>query len=362
MPAETDPVIKQFREKISDNDLKLIDLLNKRVKLVTQLWQYKRARDMDVYAPAQEDWLLTYVTRANKGPITADALHEIYRHVIEVTQHEARRPRCPRRPRSRPPSAKPRHPDWGRMGHAFPCPSFRGSRASPSESEAPWTSTPTPPTRPAARSSPATSRTGRGSNTGCSASSTPTSWWATTSSLGHRVHLASGTRILNDVEIADDCVTTGIALIGNHVRVRTGSCISKSVIVDDWCFIAAGIMSSHTKNVYHGRPRAPRHQLVTRFGYGTIIGSRTNTSAGVIIAPGSIVGYGSHVVFDLATPHGIYYNSPDPWATLQSVLRPTNPFYIEVPSDYVPHRFDPELLRRYLPHASADADLPQPSA
>ena len=43
--------------------------------------------------------------------------------------------------------------------------------------------------------------------------------------LGHRVHLASGTRVLDDVEIADDCVTTGICLIGNRVRVRTGSCI-----------------------------------------------------------------------------------------------------------------------------------------
>ncbi len=117
--------------------------------------------------------------------------------------------------------------------------------------------------------------------------------------LGHRVHLASGTRVLSDVEIADDCVTTGVSLLGNHVRVRTGSCISKSVIVDDWCFIAAGIMSSHTKNVYHGRPRAPRRELITRFGYGSIIGSRTNTSAGITIAPGAIVGYGSHVVVDL---------------------------------------------------------------
>lgn len=171
--------------------------------------------------------------------------------------------------------------------------------------------------------------------------------------LGHRVHLASGTRVLNDVEIAGDCVTTGIALLGNHVRVRTGSCISKSVIVDDWCFIAAGIMSSHTKNVYHGRPRAPKAQLVTRYGYGSIIGSRTNTSAGVTVSPGSIVGYGSQVVVDLATPHGVYYNNPQPYATLQSVLTPDNPFYIDVPDDYVAHQFDPELLRKYLPFAAA---------
>jgi len=170
--------------------------------------------------------------------------------------------------------------------------------------------------------------------------------------LGHRVHLAAGTRLLNDVELADDCVTTGLCLLGNHVRVRTGSCISKSVIADDWCFIAAGIMSSHTKNIYHARPRAPKKQLITRFGYGSVIGSRTNVSAGISIAPGAIVGYGSHVVTDLEQPNAVYYNDPHPYATLQRTLDPDSPYYVEVPSDYVPLRFDREMLRVYLPHAA----------
>ncbi len=169
--------------------------------------------------------------------------------------------------------------------------------------------------------------------------------------LGHRVHLASGTRVLDDVEIADDCVSTGICILGNHVRVRTGSCISKSVIVDDWCFVAAGIMSSHTKNIYHARPNAPRKQLITRFGYGSVIGSRVNTSAGVSIAPGAIVGYGSHVVNDLEEPNCVYYNDPQPYATLQRRLEPGSPFYVEIPADYVPLRFDPEMLAKYLPYA-----------
>jgi chorismate mutase len=88
---EVDPVIKQFRDQITDNDLKILELINKRVKLVTKVWDYKRAHEQDVYALAQEEWLLTYADRANKGPLTRDALHEIYRHIIEVTQHEARR-------------------------------------------------------------------------------------------------------------------------------------------------------------------------------------------------------------------------------------------------------------------------------
>lgn len=169
--------------------------------------------------------------------------------------------------------------------------------------------------------------------------------------LGHRVHLASGTRVLDDVEIADDCVTTGICIIGNHVRVRTGSCISKAVIIDDWCFVAAGIMSSHTKNIYHARPNAPKKQLITRFGYGSVIGSRTNTSAGVTIAPGAIVGYGSHVVIDLEEPNAIYYNSPKPYATLQKKLEPGDPYFVEIPGDYVRLRFDPDMLKKYLPFA-----------
>ncbi|MBN2204351.1 MAG: hypothetical protein JW767_04940 [Thermoleophilia bacterium] len=168
--------------------------------------------------------------------------------------------------------------------------------------------------------------------------------------LGSRVHLASGTRFLDDIEFADDCVTTGVCLLGDHVRVRTGSCISKAVIVDDWAFVGAGIMSSHTKNIDHGRPRAPKRQLLTRYGYGTVIGSRTNTSAGVTIAPGAIVGYGSHVVVDLDTPNGIYYNDPHPYATLQRELARDDPYFMEVPAEFEPRQIDPDLLAKYLPN------------
>ena len=90
MAVDNDPVIKQFREQISDIDLKTLDLINKRIKLVSQLWTYKHERNVEVYEPAREDWLVTYAARANRGPLSTEALSEIYRHIIEVTQHEAR--------------------------------------------------------------------------------------------------------------------------------------------------------------------------------------------------------------------------------------------------------------------------------
>src|ERR1035438_573595 len=90
MAVDNDPVIKQFREQISDIDLKTLELINKRIKLVTQLWTYKHEQHVEVYEPAREDWLVTHAARAKGGPLPTGAVSEIYRHIIEVTQQEAR--------------------------------------------------------------------------------------------------------------------------------------------------------------------------------------------------------------------------------------------------------------------------------
>ena len=87
--AGDDPVIKQFRDQISDNDLKIIDAVNKRLKLVQQLKAYKEQHGVDFLDPAREEWMLTFVSRANKGPLSRDALTELYRDIIEITKREA---------------------------------------------------------------------------------------------------------------------------------------------------------------------------------------------------------------------------------------------------------------------------------
>ena len=86
-----DPVIKQFRDQISDNDLKIIDLINKRLSLVDKLWRYKAEHGIDMYNPEREEWMVTFLSRANKGPLSQDALREIYRGIVETTKAEATR-------------------------------------------------------------------------------------------------------------------------------------------------------------------------------------------------------------------------------------------------------------------------------
>jgi acetyltransferase-like isoleucine patch superfamily enzyme len=161
--------------------------------------------------------------------------------------------------------------------------------------------------------------------------------------LGHNVVLRSGTTIGNDVNIADFCCTTGLCYIGNHVNIRTQSVISKGVIIEDCAFIGAGIMSSHTNEIYHQRSTAPKVQLITRIGYGAVIGSRVNISAGVQIGNNVIVGYSSFVNKNLL-PEGIYYGCP---ATMKSRVKDLVP----VDPNWAPHFFSAEQLKQYLPYA-----------
>jgi chorismate mutase len=83
-----DPVMKQYREQISDNDLKIVEAINKRLKLVKALKDYKDSQGYDFYDPAQEDWVITYLSRANRGPLSDKGLRSIYGLILEISKQE----------------------------------------------------------------------------------------------------------------------------------------------------------------------------------------------------------------------------------------------------------------------------------
>lgn len=87
--ASTDPVVRNYREKISDNDLKILEALNKRLQLVKSLKDYKDAHGISFYDAAQEDWVVTYLSRANRGPLSNEGLREIYGLILRLIKDEA---------------------------------------------------------------------------------------------------------------------------------------------------------------------------------------------------------------------------------------------------------------------------------
>src|SRR3954468_8749719 len=89
--ASQDQVVQQLREQISDNDLAILDALNKRLSLVQRLHEYKRTHGYDVVDPSREDWILSYITRCNRGPLSADAVRELWPTLVHLTTREAAR-------------------------------------------------------------------------------------------------------------------------------------------------------------------------------------------------------------------------------------------------------------------------------
>jgi chorismate mutase / prephenate dehydratase len=86
-----DPLIKQLRQQISDTDRSIVDALNKRLHLVARLKQYKESRGIDFVDPEREEWMVQYLQRANRGPLSKDGLRELFEEILDLTKREVRR-------------------------------------------------------------------------------------------------------------------------------------------------------------------------------------------------------------------------------------------------------------------------------
>ena len=86
--ASTDPLVRQLREQISDNDRAIVDAINKRLKLVARLKEYKASRGFEFVDPDREDWMIRYLERANGGPLSDDGLRELFAQVLALTKRE----------------------------------------------------------------------------------------------------------------------------------------------------------------------------------------------------------------------------------------------------------------------------------
>lgn len=83
-----DPLIRQLREQISDTDRAIVESINARLKLVARLKQYKESRGLDFVDPEREEWMLSYLARANRGPLSAEGLRAIFGELLDLTKRE----------------------------------------------------------------------------------------------------------------------------------------------------------------------------------------------------------------------------------------------------------------------------------
>jgi chorismate mutase len=83
-----DAVVRQMRDAIIDNDLRLLVAVNRRLELVARLRSYKESRGIEFVDHSREEWMRRYLQGANQGPLSAVGLDEIYGHLLELTKRE----------------------------------------------------------------------------------------------------------------------------------------------------------------------------------------------------------------------------------------------------------------------------------
>jgi chorismate mutase len=86
-----DPLITQLRREITETDRAIVELVNKRLRLVATMKGYKARRGIEFVDVEREDWMLTYLQRANAGPLSAAGLTELFRDLLALTKREVTR-------------------------------------------------------------------------------------------------------------------------------------------------------------------------------------------------------------------------------------------------------------------------------
>lgn len=83
-----DPYVLKVRRELSDLDSALVELVNKRLRIVAQLKRYKDEHGIGFVDLAREEWMLQYLQRANRGPLTPQGLGELYHELLDLTKRE----------------------------------------------------------------------------------------------------------------------------------------------------------------------------------------------------------------------------------------------------------------------------------
>jgi len=86
--AVDDPHVARVRREISDLDRSLVELVNKRLKLVAQLKRYKEEHGIGFVDLAREEWMLQYLHRMNRGPLSGEGLSHLYHELLSLMKQE----------------------------------------------------------------------------------------------------------------------------------------------------------------------------------------------------------------------------------------------------------------------------------
>jgi chorismate mutase-like protein len=79
--------IADWRKKIDELDLRLVELLNERAKAAREIGRLKRNTRMPIYEPERERIIFENVRQANQGPLPDSELRHVFERIIDVMRN-----------------------------------------------------------------------------------------------------------------------------------------------------------------------------------------------------------------------------------------------------------------------------------
>jgi chorismate mutase len=85
---EHDPVVRDLRERITEADRTILEAANTRLELVRRLREHKVAQGWHFVDPGREERLLDALARENPGPLSEDAVRQLFTDLLALTKRE----------------------------------------------------------------------------------------------------------------------------------------------------------------------------------------------------------------------------------------------------------------------------------
>ena len=83
--------LTHWRVKIDEVDLRILELLNERTRVVEEIGRIKQSAALPVYEPKREDQVYLNVTTNNAGPLPNDAVRRIFERIVDEMRGVQRR-------------------------------------------------------------------------------------------------------------------------------------------------------------------------------------------------------------------------------------------------------------------------------
>jgi len=76
--------IEDWRKKIDELDLKLVELINQRAAAAREIGKLKNDTNLPIYEPEREKHVFERVKTANKGPLPDSEIQHVFERIIDV--------------------------------------------------------------------------------------------------------------------------------------------------------------------------------------------------------------------------------------------------------------------------------------